>query len=101
MCSCSLKKKYLSFFTHIVRGPFDDYLIQKGEITIQLMNQVEEIFEYNDDTPEECAEKVSMIDKRLTRRWGNPQFIRCARSNMEKYLKNDYIKVCVVNAVAH
>ena len=82
----------VSIFTHTVCGPCDDYLKWpfQGEITIQLVSQtgdhdhVEEIFEYDDDTPEE---KVSMIDKR-SKGWGNVEFICRTRRNMARYLKD-------------
>ena len=58
---------YVSVFTCIMRGPFDDCLKWpfRGDITIRMMNQVggsdnhEGIIPYTDQTPHTLAKKVT------------------------------------------
>ena len=98
--------EYLSIFTHIVRGPFDDYLKWpfRGKITIQLVNQagcddhIEEIIPYTDTTPDDCAGRVSQNHKR-SRGWGQFKFVQRDSHTMAQYLENGYVQVCVVKVL--
>ena len=83
---------HISIFTHMMKGPFDDYLKWpfRGEITIQIVNQVgdhdhvEMIIPYTDKTPDDVAGRVTGKEREMFE-WRVHQFASSYESARRKY----------------
>ena len=102
------KGTHVSIFAFMMQGPFDDYLKWpfRGEITIQIVNQVgdhdhvEDVICYSDKTPGDSAGRVT--NKERGRGWGNSLFLAHDKLqyNAEKetqYLMDDNLHICVMD----
>ena len=113
------KGTHVSIFTHMMQGPFDDYLKWpfRGEITIQIVNQVgdhdhvERIIDYNDKTSDETAGRVNgkerpmfhtflapysvhrrMYHNERAQRWGYHTFLAHDELQYNARRKTQYLK---------
>ena len=101
---------YVSLFTCMLRGPFDDYLKWpfRGSVTIQVVNQagdhdhIEKIIDYANRTPDDTAGRVTGSER--AEGWGNHRFL--AHSHLDynaarktQYLKDNHLIVRVVKVV--
>ena len=92
------KGTYVSIFTSIMPGPFDDYLKWpfRGKITIQIVNQVgdhdhvERIIPYSDETPDIYAGRVTSKEKAMG--WGIPLFLAHNELQYNAERKTQYLK---------
>ena len=104
---------HVSVFTHMMQGPFDDYLKWpfRGEITIQIVNQVgdhdhvEKTIPYTDETHDIYAGRVT--DKgRADDGWGFHKFLahNKLQYNAERqtqYLKDNTLHIRVMKVTLH
>ena len=96
------KGTHVSIFTYLMKGPFDDHLKWpfRGEITIQIVNQdgdqnhVEKTIDYNDETPDGIAGRVT--DKNRASGRGFPEFLPLAHLGYNRAKKTQYGKDGVI-----
>ena len=98
---------HVSYFINLMPGEYDDTLEWpfQGEVTVELLNQLEDknhykdVTPFNDETPDECKNRK---EEKNTNGWGEPLFIPHTdlglhSSTNTQYFMNDtlYFRVTV------